>query len=143
RLMLNSHGTCSTITALDQTIPQFSAEQRAACAKEIVRHLHRDLSASVHRNVVKQEPDLPTGLGLRELMQGREWIFQGGNYHIDISHLGSAVRFARSIEAEAPELELAIDLANYGSQLDSMLQYPGEPPFTDFYKAHLHFFNIV
>jgi hypothetical protein len=85
------------------------------------------------------EPDASLG----ELLRGREWLFEGGNYHIDVSHLSSVIRFARSISPPAHELDLARELCEYGSQLHAQLQYAGEPPFADFYTAHRHFFQIV
>ena len=41
------------------------------------------------------------------------------------------------------ELALARDLAEYGSLLAAQFQYPGEPPFTEFYPAHLQFFQFL
>lgn len=36
-----------------------------------------------------------------------------------------------------------MQLAEYGSHLDSQLQYGGDPPFNDFYPAHVQFFNVL
>jgi len=143
KLMLSAHGTCSTITGLDQILPQLEQSQRAACAKVIVRHLYDELIESVRRHVETRVTMLPPNEPLRKLIMGREWLFEGSNYHIDVSHLNSVVRFARSIEPPAEELDLAIQLAEYGSKLDRQLQYDGEPPFEDFYPAHIHFLNVV
>ncbi|MCA8996161.1 MAG: hypothetical protein KDA80_04230 [Planctomycetaceae bacterium] len=141
--MLKAHGTCSTITALDQALSQMSQEYRNACAKLMVRHLHEELTESVRRHVEQRIPMLPPGQSLAELIQGRDWLFEGGNYHIDVSHLNSVVRFARSIEAPAEELKLAADLAEYGRHLDPQFQYDAEPPFDEFYPAHIQFFNVL
>ena len=143
QLMLRSHGTCSTITALDQVLANLNQEQRQACAKVMVRSLYRDLTESVQRQVQQRVPMLAPGTPLRELLAGRDWIFEGGGYHIDVSHLHSVVRFARSIEAPAEELDLALQMAEYGSRLDAPLQYAGEPPFEEFYPAHIQFFRIL
>ena len=143
KIMLNGHGTCSTITALEQSLPQMSQEHRQQCAKLMVQNLYTDLRDSVRRHVEQKVPLLPSDESLKSLLTGRDWIFEGGNYHIDVSHLNSVVRFARSIEAPAEELKLASELATYGSKLESTLQYDGEPPFEDFYPAHLHFFNVL
>jgi hypothetical protein len=142
-LMLKAHGTCSTITALDQALPALTAAQRSDCARALVRSLYRDLTDSVRRHVESRLPTLPPGEPLRELIAGRDWIFEGSNYHIDVSHLNSVVRFARSIEAPAPELELALELAEYGSRLAPQLQYGGDPPFADFFPAHIQFFKVL
>ncbi len=143
KIMLNGHGTCSTITALDQSLPQMSQEHRTACSKLMVRSLYNDLTDSVRRQVEQKVPLIEPGASLKTLITGRDWIFDEGNYHVDVSHLNSVVRFARSIEAPAEELELARELAQYGAKLDKPLQYDGEPPFQDFYPAHEHFFNIL
>lgn len=143
KIMLNGHGTCSTITALDQALPQMTQAHRTECSKIMVRSLYHDLRDSVRRHVEQKVPLLEPGLSLKELLTGRDWIFTEGNYHVDVSHLNSVVRFARSIEAPSEELELARQMAMYGSYLEKSLQYEGEPPFEDFYPAHLHFFNIL
>ncbi|MGD9854006.1 MAG: hypothetical protein AB7U20_03560 [Planctomycetaceae bacterium] len=143
QMMLRSHGICSTITSLDQAMGHLSAAQRQACAKVMVRQLYGDLTQNVRRQAQDRIPTLAPDATLRELIQGRDWLFEGGNYHIDVSHLSSVVRFARSIEPPAEELDLALQLCEYGSRLDRQLQYPGEPPFDEFYPAHRHFFQVV
>ena len=143
RMMLKAHGTCSTITALDQVLANLNQEQRQECAKVMVRSLYRDLTESVRRQVQQRVPMLPPDASLRELLAGREWIFQGGGYHIDVSHLHSVIRFARSIDPPAEELDLALQMAEYGTRLDKPLQYAGDPPFDDFYPAHIEFFKIL
>lgn len=142
-IQLRTHGTCSTITALDQIFPRLTPSDRAACAAVMVRSLHADLLQSVQRDVSQRMPFLPPASSLRELITGREWLFAENNYHIDCSHLHAVVRFARSLSPGAPELALARDLAEYGSQLAPQFQYPGEPPFRDFYPAHLEFFKFL
>jgi hypothetical protein len=80
---------------------------------------------------------------LRELIAGRDWLFADNNYHIDVSHLHATVRFARSLAADLPEVKLARDLAEYGTQLAPQFQYPGEPPFTDFYPSQIQYFKFL
>jgi hypothetical protein len=143
RMMLKAHGTCSTITALDHVLHNLSQEQRQACAKVMVRSLYQDLSDSVRRHVQQRVPMVEPDASLRQLIAGRDWLFEGGGYHIDVSHLGSVVRFARSIDAPAEELELALQMAEYGSRLNKQLQYAGEPPFEDSYAAHIEFFKVL
>jgi len=142
-MSLKLHGTCSTITALDQSLPNLKPEQRAACAAVMVRTLYTDLTENVRRNVEQRMAMVSPDASLRELIAGRDWLFEGSNYHIDVSHLNSVVRFARSIEPPAAEIDLALQLAEYGSKLDPQLQYPGDPPFDDFYRAHVQFFRVL
>ena len=143
RMMLKAHGTCSTITAFDQVTANLSPEQRQACAKVMIRSLYQDLTDSVQASVQKRMPFLQPGASLRELMAGRDWLFEGGNYHIDVSHLNAIVRFGRVIDPPADELEMALQLAEYGCKLDPPLQYGAEAPFEDFYPAHVKFYRVL
>ncbi len=143
QLMLQAHGTCSTITALEQVLPALPPHLRADCAKVIVRHLYDELCGSVRRGVQDRLALAPAGESLREMITGRDWLFEGGGYHVDVSHLNAVVRFARLIEPPADELELAVQLCDYGGQLDEPLQYGGDPPFADFYPSHREFFKVL
>lgn len=143
QIMLRTHGTCSTITSLDQQFQNLSPEQRAQCAAILVKSLHGDLLQSIQHEVKQRMPFAPPATTLRELIAGREWLFADNNYHIDVSHLHSTVRFARSLSPENVELKLALDLAEYGSQLSEQFQYAGEPPFVEFYPAHIQFFKFL
>ena len=143
RIMLRTHGMCNTITSLDQAMPSFSAEQRRECAREMVREMHGELTETVRRHVQQKIPTIEPTTSLTELIAGRDWIFEGGNYHTDVSHLSSIVRFARALEGSDEEIKLALDLCEYGRLLDPPLQYPGEPPFEEFYDAHRQFFRVL
>ena len=142
-MMLNSHGTCSSITALDQQFLRLEPAARAQCAALLVRRLYDDVSQTLQHEVEKKQGLAAPGQTLRELMAGRDWLFADANYHIDVSHLHSVVRFARSLRADQPELPLAIQLAEYGSHLAEQYQYAGDPPFEDFYPAHVQFLKAL
>lgn len=142
-IMLHTHGTCNTVTALDQTITQISPEDRKRAAAMLVRTLYEDLSHTLRHEVQQRLAAVPPGDALRELFTNRDWLFEAGNYHIDVSHLNAVVRFARFLDGSCPELEKAIELAEYGSKLDRQFQYAGDPPFDDFYPAHVQFFNVL
>jgi hypothetical protein len=143
QIQLRTHGTCSTITSLDQIFSRLSPTDRAGCAAVMVRSLHEDLLQSVQRDVSQRMPFAPPARSLRELISGRDWLFADNNYHIDCSHLHAVVRFARSLSQGDAELSLARDLAEYGSQLSAQFQYAGEPPFEEFYPAHVAFFKFL
>jgi tetratricopeptide (TPR) repeat protein len=57
--------------------------------------------------------------------------------------LNSVVRFARFLDFSDSALQKATELAEYGSKLADQFQYPGDPPFDDFYPAHLQYFNAL
>ncbi|MEX2287710.1 MAG: hypothetical protein WD648_11515 [Planctomycetaceae bacterium] len=142
-LLLRTHGTCNTITALDQQIHQMSSEDRRLSAGLLVRELYTDLTHTVRREI---EQKLTTGSdenSLRALITGRDWLFAEGNYHIDVSHLHSVVRFARFLPPGDRELSLAMELADYGAHLATQFQYPGDPPFENFYPAHARYFQVL
>lgn len=143
KLYLGSHGTCSTITAFDQVSMQLAPEIRKQCAQTLVRRLYDDLRENVQHDVLRRQPMNPPGQPLRELIGGREWLFTDDSYHIDVSHLNSVVRFARFLDAGCPELDQALQLAQYGSRLAQQYQYAGNPPFDDFYPAHIRFFKVL
>ncbi len=141
--MLRTHGTCSTITSLEQQMARLPAADRKVCAAILVRHLYNDLTESVRADVQRRMPIAPPAETLREAIAGRDWLFQEGNYHIDVSHLNAVVRFSRFLDKSSPELKLAIELTDYGSRLDPQFQYPGDPPFGEFYPAHRHFLQAI
>ena len=142
-LLLRTHGTCNTVTALSQMIGQMTPAERRQAAAVMVRHLYADLLANVRRDVERRQPALKPDLTLRELIAGREFLFADGNYHIDVSHLHSIVGFARHLHREDPELRLAIDMSLYGQQLSEHLRYPADVPFDDYYSASEQFLQAV
>jgi len=143
-LMLSTHGMCNTVTAVDQLYLEMKADDRSKCAEIMVKQLYDDLAHNVRYEVEQRSPMLPPDQSLTDLIAGRQWLFENENYHIDVSHLNAVVRFARSLEENQQEsIEKAIQLCDYGARLAPHLQYPGEPPFDDYYVAHKHYFQIV
>jgi hypothetical protein len=142
-LMLQSRGTCNTITAFDQAIAQISPEERVRGAELLVRHLYGELFQSVCRDIERRGEAPFSGKTLREAITGRDWLFDEGDYHIDVSHLGSVVRFARFLNPDSPELDTVLQLTEYGARLSPQFQFPGDPPFDAYYTAHMHFFRIL
>ena len=142
-LMLRTHGTCNTITALDQHMQQLPPESRRKAVGLLVRELYGDLCHTIRHEVEQKLSAASAGETLRELIADRDWLFDEGNYHIDVSHLNSVVRFARFLDPTDAELQQAIELSEYGKRLAVQFQYPGDPPFDDFYLAHEQFFKAL
>jgi hypothetical protein len=142
-MMLASHGTCSTITALDQQLSQMPDGPRRQCAALMVQRLYRDLRDSLEADVKRRQPMLPPGQSIRELIAGRDQLFENDNYHVDVSHLNAVVRMARELRPGDVELKQALQLAQYGARLASQYQYAGTPPFTEFYPTHQRFFRAL
>ena len=143
KLLLKTHGTCNTVTAMSQIMAQMTPEERRQSAAMMVRNVYCDLQQSVRRDIERRQPILKPELSLRELMLGRESLFADGGYHIDVSHLHSTVSFARHLHRGDPELQMAIELCQYGVQLAEPLRYPGDVPFDEYYVANEHFLRAV
>ncbi len=143
KLLLKTHGTCNTVTAMSQVLPQMTQDERREAAAVMVRNIYTDLQANVRRDVERRLPTLKPNASLRELIMGRDFLFADGGYHIDVSHLHSTVSFARHLERTSPELQMAIELSEYGAQLAEQLRYPSDVPFDDYYAANNHFLNAL
>ena len=139
--LLQTHGTCNSVTTLSQLQQQMTFEERRQSAALMVRSLYKDLQNSIRCDLESRNPGLKPGASIRELIAGQEVLFAEGNYHIDVSHLHSIVGFARSLTKDDPELEQAIELCEYGAGLSEPLQYPGNPPFEQYYEAHRMFLS--
>jgi tetratricopeptide (TPR) repeat protein len=142
-ILLKTHGTCNTVTAFSQVQQQMSLEERRTAAAMMVRNIYDDLRSTLKRDVESRHPVLDPNASIRDLIRGRDWLFTDGNYHIDVSHLHSTVGFARALHREDPELQQAIELCEYGAMLSGPLQYPGDVPFDEYYKAHRHFLGAL
>ncbi len=142
-MMLRTHGTCNTVTAMDQQMQQLPTDDQKSASALLVRELYSDLCDVINQEVQQRMAMSPPSSSLRELITGRDWLFEEANYHIDVSHLNAIVRFARAMDASCPDLAKAIELAEYGSHLAEQFQYGGDAPFDDFYPAHVQFFKAV
>ncbi|HQZ68440.1 MAG TPA: hypothetical protein PLY87_25300 [Planctomycetaceae bacterium] len=142
-LLLRTHGTCNTVTAISQLLQQMSPDERREAAALMIRNIYTDLQASVRRDLERRQPLLKPNLSLSELIRGRDFLFADSAYHIDVSHLHSSVSFARHLNRDCPELPLAIELSEYGAQLAEQLRYPGDVPFDDYYVANTHFLKAL
>jgi hypothetical protein len=134
-LILDHYGTCPAISAFEQLPPQEHAT-RTACAARLIRHLHRDLCATLRSEIASRGQVVPpVGSPIAELLRGRPWIFADESYHIDISHLAAVVRM--SLLAQDREvIALAADLTEYGRRLSPRLLFEGPPPFEQIFDDH-------
>ncbi len=141
--LLKTHGTCNTVTSFSQLQQQLTFEERRQAAALLVRQIYSDLQYSLKSDLESRSPAIPATASIRQLITGQDVVFAEGNYHIDVSHLHSIVGFARSLTKDDTELEQAIELCEYGNCLSEPLQYPGSPPFDQYYEAHLKFLNAL
>ncbi|QDT66536.1 hypothetical protein [Calycomorphotria hydatis] len=141
-ILLATYGTCNTVTSLDQAFPQFQISDRKATASLLIAQLTKEIKNGIqaHLETLDRKSEATT---VRELMDASDELFANGQYHVDVSHLQSAVRLGRCLDRGDEQFEPLLDLVEYGLQLDSSLQYTGEPPFEDFYEAHQAFFHVI
>ena len=142
RLVLDRYGTCNAITSFDSNAPQLAPQHQESMAKLLVRHFYHELTANLAEIIQRESGSRPTDLTLSELINDREWLFAGGAYHIDTTHLASVVRIGRLISDESSIKQL-VELCLYGLSLDAGLQFEGEEPFHDYYQDHLLFYNAL
>ena len=143
--MLRTYGICNTITTFDQALQQqmLSSEDQKRAAAMLVNELYEDLTNTLQHEVQQRIAMVPPGQTIHELIAGRDWLFENDNYHVDVSHLNSVVRFARAFDRGTPELSKVMELVRIRLETFPQFQYPGDPPFDQFYPAHLHFFKVL
>jgi hypothetical protein len=131
-LVLQHYGICRAISYYQQ-FP--SRNGRSESLQLLVRTLHRELVESLKRSIAQAEGTAPETQNVSELLAGREWLFEGGAYYIDTSHVASIIQLTPELDDE-PTIRLALEITDYGKRLDSMFQFPGEPPFQNLYEDH-------
>jgi len=141
-LVLEHHGTCNAITTLESQLPGLGRADQQAAATLLLRHLYGELTENVRGHIARQTGSAAPDGSLGQLVAAHAWLFEGGSYHIDTSHLAAVVRFARLL-TDREMLTRARELAEYGQQLDPQLQYPGEEPFAEIYPAHRLYFQAA
>jgi hypothetical protein len=140
--LLARFGICNAITTMSN--PEFPhvPEVRRYCYERLTRALYQELRERLTTEIIRREGQPPAcaeappeTLGVvRELLRGRDWLFEDGMYHVDTSHLGSVVQMAIHL-TPGDELAMARELCEYGQCLPSNA-YTGEPPFDDLYRDH-------
>ena len=131
-LALKNYGTCRAITYFGQ-YP--SEEGREDSARLLTKTLYVELAENLGRTIEKNEDKAPATSSVSELIESRDWLFEGNSYYIDTSHVGSIVQYA--VEwTDRETLEMAVELCAYGKRLAPMFQYKGQPPFEDVFADH-------
>ena len=128
--ILQRHGTCRAITSFGHYPGDDGREQSAGL---LLDHLYGELAGNLRR-AVEQVEGKPCGQAtIGELIEGRPWLFEGGNYYLDSSHVSSVVQM--SLDWHEPEmLRKVLELTEYGRRLHEMYQFKGEPPFENVYE---------
>jgi hypothetical protein len=129
-LILEHYGTCRAITNFNHYPADEGREESALL---LTRTLYNDLLANLKRAVESVEGAAPETGSIREVIEGRDWLFEGNAYYLDTSHVSSVVQMSLNLETEET-LRLAVELTEYGKRLGPMYHFQGEPPFENVYE---------
>jgi hypothetical protein len=141
-LIVQRYGICSAITTLGGQEFPAGKEERDYCIRRLVRALYDELKERLTAEIEHKQGFKPTAQTVRELIAGRDWLFEEDFYHIDVSHLSSVVQMASNL-GPGPELDLARELCAYGQKLSGKFQYQTDPPFEDQYTDYGIFLGII
>jgi hypothetical protein len=133
--LLGRQGTCSAITTLDGLEQQLGVAEVRSCAAVLVRHVYAELHGNLRGHLDRLGGVAPAEHTVRQIIDAHPELQARGDYHLDASHLASAMRYARLL-TEPGLVTKAWEMSEYGSRLPAELQYAGEPPFEDTYPAH-------
>ena len=142
QIVLDSYGTCNSITTYETVVSHKSKPEQRKVAKLLLDHVHAELFNNVKSDIAHRSEAEAEETTLAELVADREWLFGEHAYHIDTTHLASTTRFSRILEDEA-SLRKALDLTHYGRMLNSQFQYEGDEPFTDIYPDHALYYQAL
>lgn len=140
--VLQRYGICSAITMLSGGELPLPPPVRAFCVKKVVRALHAELIDRLRGEIERQQGFAPAGTTVRDLIQGRDWLFADDFYHIDLSHLNAAAQMATQLD-DGEELRLARDLCAYGMRLSPRFRYQSDPPFEDQHADYDKFLAVL
>jgi hypothetical protein len=132
RLVIDSQGTCNSITAYEQAVTRLPGSRQEGAAGVLVDHLHREvftaLAADLERRSLVTPDHITAATSIVALLEAAGGLRDDPSFHVDVSHLQSVLRFARICTAR-PVIEKAWELAVYASRLPEEVTYPGDPPF--------------
>jgi hypothetical protein len=134
-LLLERYGICSAITMVGSQEMGMPPDVRDYCIRQLVRALHAELCQRLKAEITHHDGSAPDVSNVRDLMSGRDWLFQEDFYHIDISHLSAVVQMSIFL-SQGEERRLARELCDYGKRLSPRFQNPGEPPFENQYQDY-------
>jgi hypothetical protein len=141
-LLLERFGICSAITTVSSGEFPHPPEVRTYCVNRLVHALSDELYERLSADVVRKEGKPPAEKTVRDLMGGRDWLFEDDFYHIDVSHLGAVVQMSTFLPP-GPELDLARELCAYGRKLSPRFQSPGNPPFENQYHDYGVYLDVL
>ncbi len=141
-LLLERYGICSAITTLGGHDFPTGKDDRDYCIRRLVRSLYDELAGRLRAEIEQRQGFAPTATTVRELIAGRDWLFEDECYHIDLSHLSATVQMATNLD-RGDELDLARELCEYGQKLSPRFGYQSDPPFENQYHDYGVFLSIL
>ncbi|HEV3446220.1 MAG TPA: hypothetical protein VG099_16375 [Gemmataceae bacterium] len=139
--ILDRYGICSTITTVSgHQFPDPAV--REYCIRGLVRALYEQLRQRLAEEVARHEGKAPEGQSVRQLMAGKDYLFEDDFYHVDVSHLSSIVQMSVHLSRGA-ELDMARELCAYGQRLSPRFQYAGDPPFEEQYRDYGIYLSVL
>jgi tetratricopeptide (TPR) repeat protein len=129
-LILQHYGMCRAITMFSSYPHE---DGRDESLRLLVRSLHGELVNNLKRAISSVEGKVPEGNAIPALIAGRDWLFENNSQHTDSSHIVSLLKLSGDLE-DRESLKLAIEIADYGTQLGPMFQYQEDPPFDRVYE---------
>ena len=142
RLVLDHYGTCNAITTFQHFAQSSKSADVHKPAAMLVEHVYNELVESVRAHIEREEETPPAEDNLSQLIADRDGLFGEYSYHLDPSHLSSAVQAARYLR-DPRFLRLAQQMADYGERLHEQFQYAGEEPFVELYASHRLYFQAI
>src|SRR5207302_522441 len=117
-LVLDRNGVCSAITMVHSSDLTQNPPLRDYCIKRLVRALYEQLLERLRNDLQSRGIEAPAGATVGSIVAAHPELFGEDVYHIDTSHLSSVVQMAMQLPP-SPELDLARELALYGSKLSA------------------------
>lgn len=140
--LLSRYGICSAITTVSGGELPFGPDVRDHCIKRLIRALHGELLHRLKSDIKDRQGFEPTGQSIRELIQGRDFLFGEEFYHIDVSHLSAVVQMSIQLE-NSEEMQMARDLCAYGKNLSTRFLYQSDPPFENQYEDYDMYLSVL
>jgi hypothetical protein len=133
-LILAHQGTGRAVTVFEHQFP-FSGKVKEICAGLLVRQVHGEVLEALRKAVEEREGQPPEEADIRPLIEGRSWLFDAGGHPGELSHLQAAVR-AAAVVRDSRDLELGIQMCEYGRLLPRNFYGVERSPFEDFYNDY-------
>jgi hypothetical protein len=138
-LFIEQRGLCSSVEFATRTS---DPGHRRMFLQVLIRAIHAEVSGRLQEVIAAKEGTAPQSRYVPELIGGREWLFDGGHYYTENSHLASVVQASPELD-DKETLGLALELAEYALHLAPMFQFPGNPPFEDLYRDHAWYLRAL